>query len=93
MSDFGLMVWNSTDEVIFDSRNAQGGVCGGAFEVAQGATQTVSFPQYAGRSARVLGAFIGSPFSSVSYSSGYPSVQLFCPPTFVSPSYFVIFIY
>lgn len=90
---YGLMAWNSSGGVIFDSRNAQGGVCVGGVEVAQGASTTINYTTYSGRAAIVLGEFTGTIYSTISYSAGYPSVTLSCPSTFVAPLLFLVFIY
>ena len=90
---YGLMVWDSAGVVRFDSRNAQGGVCMDAKEVAPGASITLNYPTYAGRTLEVVAQFVGSIFTSVSYAAGYPSVTLSCPASFIAPLLFLVFIY
>lgn len=90
---YGLIARNAAGAVIFDSRDAQGGVCVGGIELAPGASTSIAYPAYSGRTALVLGNFTGSIFSSISYASGYPSVTLSCPSTFIAPLLFLIFMY
>lgn len=90
MSDFGLQVRNSSDVVIFDSRNAAGGVCFGAYEVAPGGSTTVNLTGYAGRQVRLIAHNTNA---SVSYASGFPSVTITTPATYLAAGYAVIFVY
>ena len=93
MADFGMMTWDATGKVTFDSRVAQGGVVGAAVEVAPGATQTVSFPLFPGRTVRFISAFQGGTFTSVDYSAGYPVVTLKTPAGFLQAMQFIILLY
>ena len=90
MSDAGLQVWNTSYALIFDSHHAAGGVCFGAYEVAPGGSTTVNLASYAGRMVRVT---IHGANATISYASGYPSVTISTPSTYVAAGYAVIFVY
>jgi hypothetical protein len=90
VSEYVLEVRNASGVVVFDSMDAQGGVCFGAYEVAPGNSITVNLTSYAGRSVRVINH---STTVSVSYAAGYPSVTITTPPSFLVAGYAVILVY
>lgn len=90
-SNYALTIRNALGVIVFDSREATGGVPVGSYELAPGASQTVHLTAYAGK--KVRPHVYGFPVVSVSYASGHPVVTMTYGAGFVVNSLVWLFAY
>lgn len=74
----GIQVFDATGAVVFDSLTSLGGVIAGTYVYQPGGTDTLLFPSFAGRTARInmITSGRGGPVPAIDYGLGYPRVTV-----------------
>lgn len=77
---FGVQIWNSAGVSVYDSSAAVGGVIADVKTYAAGATATLTYPAYPGRSVEIIPLISGNDTANYNVTTdttlGYPRVTV-----------------